>query len=137
MPRHRTRWRWTISIPDRWFILRLRLLLRHSRSENPLIPEVRNCWPPSSQDTKWPFTAARQIFEGRKGFLAAMSNDSDETMLIENLGADYHMLTNSFKRHASCRHTHTAIDATLVLRNEKKIGAGDVDAIQVYLYPAG
>jgi 2-methylcitrate dehydratase PrpD len=83
------------------------------------------------------FTAARQIFEGRKGFLAAMSKDADVKRLTENLGQDYRMLTNSFKRHASCRHTHTAIDAALVLRNERHIAANDLEAIDVYLYPAG
>jgi len=83
------------------------------------------------------FTSARQIFEGRKGFLAAMSKDPNVKMLTENLGRDYRMLTNSFKWHASCRHTHTAIDAALVLRNEKKIGTNDVEAIEVDLYPAG
>ncbi len=83
------------------------------------------------------FTAATQIFEGRKGFLAAMSRDPDAKKLTANLGQDYRMLTNSFKRHASCRHTHSAIDAALILRNEKKIGTNDVEAVQVDLYPAG
>jgi 2-methylcitrate dehydratase PrpD len=83
------------------------------------------------------FTSARQIFEGRKGFLAAMSKHPDVDMLTKNLGHDYRMLTNSFKRHASCRHTHTAIDAALVLRNEKKITKNGVDAIDVHIYPAG
>jgi 2-methylcitrate dehydratase PrpD len=83
------------------------------------------------------FTSARHIFEGRKGFFAAMSKDPDVEMLTRNLGHDYRMLTNSFKRHASCRHTHTAIDGALVLRNEKKIGAHDLEAIHVHLYPAG
>jgi 2-methylcitrate dehydratase PrpD len=91
----------------------------------------------ASQLAQRGFTAARQIFEGRKGFLAAMSKDADAGMLTRNLGEDFRMLTNSFKRHASCRHTHTAIDAALVLRNEKKIGARDLEAIRVDLYPAG
>ena len=83
------------------------------------------------------FTAALQMFEGRKGFLAAMSKDPNPNVLTENLGREYRMLTNSFKRHASCRHTHTAIDAALELRNEKKIGTDDLEFIQVELYPAG
>jgi len=91
----------------------------------------------SAQLAQRGFTSARQIFEGRKGFLAAMSKDPYVNMLTENLGNDYRMLTNSFKRHASCRHTHTAIDAALVLRNEKKITANDLNAIDVHLYPSG
>jgi 2-methylcitrate dehydratase PrpD len=91
----------------------------------------------SAQLAERGFTSARQIFEGRKGFLAAMSNDPDVGMLTAQLGHDYRMLTNSFKRHASCRHTHTAIDAALVLRNERKITASDVEGVDIYLYPAG
>lgn len=83
------------------------------------------------------FTAARQIFEGRKGFLAAMSKDPNPAILTDDLGQDYRMLTNSFKRHASCRHTHTAIDAALTLRNERKVRIDEVETIQVDLYPAG
>jgi 2-methylcitrate dehydratase PrpD len=91
----------------------------------------------SAQLAQRGFTSARQIFEGRKGFLAAMSKDPYVDMLTENLGNDYRMLTNSFKRHASCRHTHTAIDAALILRNEKKIAASDLEGVDVHLYPAG
>jgi 2-methylcitrate dehydratase PrpD len=91
----------------------------------------------SAQLAERGFTSARQIFEGRKGFLAAMSKDPEVTMLTVNLGRDYRMLTNSFKRHASCRHTHTAIDAALVLRDEMKITATDLEGIDVHLYPAG
>src|SRR5262245_59651817 len=90
----------------------------------------------SAQLAERGFTSARQIFEGRKGFLAAMSKDPDVDMLTKNLGKDYRMQTNSFKRHASCRHTHTAIDAALVLRNDKKI-ANYLDVVDVHLYPAG
>jgi 2-methylcitrate dehydratase PrpD len=83
------------------------------------------------------FTSARQIFEGRKGFLAAMSEDSDARILTEGLGASYRITTNSFKRHAACRHTHSAIDAALVLKNERQVRPDDIEEVQVDLYPAG
>ncbi len=84
------------------------------------------------------FTAAKKIFEGPKGFLAAMSKDAEPHMLTEGLGGgSYRILTNSFKKHASCRHTHSAIDAALILREEKKVQPQALRGIEVRIYPAG
>jgi 2-methylcitrate dehydratase PrpD len=83
------------------------------------------------------FTAAKKIFEGPKGFLAAMSKDAAPQMLTEGLGDSYRISTNSFKKHASCRHTHSAIDAMLILRDEKKVRPEAIRRIEVRIYPAG
>jgi 2-methylcitrate dehydratase PrpD len=83
------------------------------------------------------FTAARQIFEGPKGFLSAMSKDAEPEMLTENLGKSFRITTNSFKKHASCRHTHSSIDAALLLRNERKIEPQALRRVEVRIYPAG
>jgi 2-methylcitrate dehydratase PrpD len=89
----------------------------------------------SAQLAQRGFTSATKIFEGHKGFLAAMSKDARPEILTEDLGRTYRINTNSFKRHASCRHTHAAIDAALALRC--KVRAGDIQTVQVDLYPAG
>src|SRR5262245_5667165 len=92
----------------------------------------------SAELAKRGFTAAKKIFEGPKGFLAAMSKDAAPEMLTDGLGGgSYRILTNSFKKHASCRHTHSAIDSTLILRNEKKVRPEAVKTIEVRIYPAG
>lgn len=83
------------------------------------------------------FTAARKIFEGPKGFLAAMSRDAVPELLTAGLGTSYRISTNSFKKHASCRHTHSAIDATLLLRHERKLRPDAVRRLEVRIYPAG
>ena len=83
------------------------------------------------------FTAAKKIFEGPKGFLAAMSKDAAPEMLTEGLGLSYRILTNSFKKHASCRHTHSAIDAALILRDKKKVRPEALRRVEVQIYPAG
>lgn len=83
------------------------------------------------------FTGAKQIFEGPKGFLAAMSKDAAPEMLTEGLGKSYRISTNSFKKHASCRHTHSAIDAALILRDERHIQAEAIRRVEVQIYPAG
>src|SRR5262249_42876570 len=53
------------------------------------------------------------------------------------LGKSYRITTNSFKKHASCRHTHSAIDAALILRNERNVRPEAVRRIEVRIYPAG
>lgn len=83
------------------------------------------------------FTGAKRIFEGRKGFLAATSKDAAPEMLTVDLGRSYRIATNSFKRHASCRHTHSSIDSALILRNEKKVRPENLRSLEVRIYPAG
>jgi 2-methylcitrate dehydratase PrpD len=90
----------------------------------------------SAELAKRGFTAAKKIFEGPKGFLTAMSTDAAPEMLTEGLGRSYRIVTNSFKKHASCRHTHSAIDSTLILRNEKKVRAEALRRLEVHVYPA-
>jgi 2-methylcitrate dehydratase PrpD len=82
------------------------------------------------------FTGARAIFEGEKGFLAAMSKQPQPDALTKGLGCDYRMADNSFKKHASCRHTHSAIDAALRVREETEVRAFDLKEILVHVYPA-
>ena len=82
------------------------------------------------------FTGARAIFEGDKGFLAAMSKQPRADALTEGLGSDYRMVANSFKKHASCRHTHSAIDAVLRLRTDPQVQASNLKEIVVHIYPA-
>jgi len=91
----------------------------------------------SAELAKRGFTAAKKIFEGPKGFLAAMSKDAAPEMLTEGLGSSYRISTNSFKKHASCRHTHSSIDSTLILRNERKVRAEALRKLEVRIYPAG
>ncbi len=83
------------------------------------------------------FTGAKKIFEGPKGFLAAMSKDAEPDMLTDGLGTSWRILTNSFKKHASCRHTHSSIDSTLILRNERKVRPEALRHLEVRIYPAG
>lgn len=59
------------------------------------------------------FTAASRILEGEKGFFRATAARFDESRVVEGLGASYKVSEVSFKVHASCRHTHPAIDAAL------------------------
>jgi 2-methylcitrate dehydratase PrpD len=64
------------------------------------------------------FTGATAILEGEKGFLRAMAGGGTPARLTERLGDGYAIDQNSFKLHASCGHTHPALDAVLDLRRQ-------------------
>lgn len=69
------------------------------------------------------FTGATKIFEGRRGFFEAMAEQYDITHMTDQLGEVYKITENAFKVHASCRHTHAAMDLALQL-NEKVAARG-------------
>ncbi len=50
---------------------------------------------------------------------------------IDSLGTTFEILGVYFKPHASCRWTHTAIDATLALMEENSLAADDISKITV------
>jgi 2-methylcitrate dehydratase PrpD len=65
------------------------------------------------------FSGARRILEGRRGFFAATAPGAQPERVVAGLDerpAAYRIEGVSIKPHASCRHTHPAIDAALALR---------------------
>jgi 2-methylcitrate dehydratase PrpD len=81
------------------------------------------------------FSGARQILEGERGFFAATAPDNHAERVVSGLGADALCIDGvSIKPHASCRHTHPAIDAALVLR--EKVGNRPLRSIDVDTYQA-
>jgi 2-methylcitrate dehydratase PrpD len=82
------------------------------------------------------FTGAEQIFEGERGFCRATSRDYDFHEVTNRLGREYQMGGNSFKIHASCGHTHSALDAALILARETGILPPEIEKVRVRLYSA-
>ncbi|MFT9850071.1 MmgE/PrpD family protein [Aneurinibacillus sp. REN35] len=80
------------------------------------------------------FTGAEKIFEGKRGFFEAMSESYDADKMTSQLGRVFKIMENSFKVHASCRHTHHAMDLIKLLRMDKRIQPDDVKSIRVYTY---
>jgi 2-methylcitrate dehydratase PrpD len=80
------------------------------------------------------FTGATHILEGRRGFFNAMSETNDPSTITKNLGQEYKITENSFKIHASCRHTHPAIDCILDIMNEHSLDYKDIHAITIKTY---
>jgi 2-methylcitrate dehydratase PrpD len=80
------------------------------------------------------FTAATRILEGERGFFRAMAAEYDASRIQAGLGESYKILENSFKVHASCRHTHPAIDVVLDLVRQRPVHPEDVASVRVETY---
>lgn len=80
------------------------------------------------------FTGATKILEGNRGFFRAMSEQFDVTKVTDNLGKQYKIVENSFKIHASCRHTHHVMDKMIELAKERKLHESNIDHIVVRTY---
>ncbi|MFL2804030.1 MAG: MmgE/PrpD family protein [Dehalococcoidia bacterium] len=84
------------------------------------------------------FTGAKKIYEGKKGLLNSMSKNPDIENMTNNLyNIDlipelWKINYVSFKVHASCRHTHAAVDAAIIL--SQKIDVSEIDNIEVQIY---
>jgi 2-methylcitrate dehydratase PrpD len=81
------------------------------------------------------FTSATKILEGDRGFFNAMSENYDNSRITDRLGEHYKIIENSFKIHASCRHTHHAVDLIQSLDlNPEKVEKIEVGTYQVALH---
>jgi 2-methylcitrate dehydratase PrpD len=83
------------------------------------------------------FTAATRILEGEKGFCQATAAEYDLEKITAGLMPgmrQYKISGVCFKKHASCWHTHPAIDAALELANKYNVSPQDIAAIKVKVY---
>ncbi|KON29656.1 hypothetical protein AC482_05940 [miscellaneous Crenarchaeota group-15 archaeon DG-45] len=81
------------------------------------------------------FTGSPTIIEGERGFCAATSSDPRLDRVTEGLGRRFKILETSFKAHASCRHTHSAVDAAIRIREAGGLEAGEIAGVRVETYP--
>ena len=80
------------------------------------------------------FTGATEILEGKKGFCEATATDYDLNKITNGLGQGMKIVENSFKIHASCRHTHGGVDLTIALANKFDLTPAMVQKIVVKTY---
>lgn len=80
------------------------------------------------------FTAAHKILEGDRGFFKAMSEEYDKSFVTKGLGEQFKIMENGFKIHASCRHTHHAMDLMIDLKKEKELQMESIQKIVVKTY---
>ena len=85
------------------------------------------------------FTGARHILEGERGLFAATSSDARPERVTQGLApgmTEYKITGVSVKPHASCRHTHPAIDAALALRQGHDLAPERIERVEVETYGA-
>lgn len=70
----------------------------------------------------------------QKGFLHAYSGETDENLVIQNLGIDFMINGSYIKPYPSCRHTHGVINAAEALFNKYK-DPEQIESVKVYIYP--
>ena len=76
----------------------------------------------------------RTVLEGEQGFLQAMRGDHDADSLAARLGDDWAIRGVYFKEYAACRHTHAAVDAARLLRDEHALRPDQVERVLVRTY---
>ncbi|WP_322005138.1 MmgE/PrpD family protein [Paraburkholderia tropica] len=82
------------------------------------------------------FTGAQDIFEGSKGMGAGMSTQTYPEKLVDRLGSRWALAETSFKFHASCRHTHPAADALLLVLRREKLTTTDIESVVTHVHQA-
>jgi 2-methylcitrate dehydratase PrpD len=86
----------------------------------------------SAQLAREGFPGPLFILEGPQGFFAATCPDGDAEAVLDGEGWAIHDV--SVKPWPACRHAHAAIDAALMLRSNRPVGA--IAGIEVTTYPA-
>ncbi len=79
-------------------------------------------------------TGALDILTGKQGMAQGMSTDSNPDKLTHRLGERWALMETSFKYHASCRHTHPAVDALLQVLNEQQLKPSDIQAVVAHVH---
>lgn len=85
------------------------------------------------------FTGPMAVLEGQQGFFRATSRDAQPEKVTEGLATalEHAKIEEvSIKPHASCRHTHAAIDAALRLRSDPRFDPNRVASARVQTYRA-
>jgi 2-methylcitrate dehydratase PrpD len=76
-----------------------------------------------------------RVFEGEKGFFKAFSGKAvDAETLCSGFGRDFGIPGVYFKRHAACRHIHSALDALAEIAAATPFAPEAVEAIDVETY---
>jgi len=82
------------------------------------------------------FTAPHRIIEGNMGFCSTTADHCNYAKMFEGLGEKFEITHLYHIPYPGCRHTHSAVDATLQILKEHPFAPDDVDEITVRTYKA-
>lgn len=80
------------------------------------------------------FTGAKKILEGLQGMAAGMTIEANPAKLTDGLMERWALSETSFKFHASCRHTHPAADALLLLMQQHQLAAEQIASVTAHVH---
>jgi 2-methylcitrate dehydratase PrpD len=76
-----------------------------------------------------------RVFEGEKGFFKAFGGKPcDSQTICKNLGKDFNLPSVYFKKHAACRHIHSALDAVAEIAAGHSLSYEGIDSIDIDTY---
>ena len=80
------------------------------------------------------FTGPAYILEDKRGFYRAFSDTFHPERVVEGLGDKYEIMNTYVKFHASCRHSHPAVDAILDISARAPLQPQEIEKVNVYTY---
>ena len=81
------------------------------------------------------FPGARAFMTGRRGMLAALAGEGPLDAIDGALDAPARLHTATIKAWPACAQLFTPLDATRALMQEFRIGAADVEAVEIEIFP--
>jgi 2-methylcitrate dehydratase PrpD len=81
------------------------------------------------------FTSSKHMLDSKIGYCYAASSEPKLNEITEQLGTRFAILRTCFKCHASCGHTHGAIDAVQSIVSKHDIKPDMVEEVVVETYP--
>lgn len=88
----------------------------------------------SSLLAKRNFTGATKILEGKRGFFVGYCQEDNWEDHFIDMWQNFKIHETVFKPYASCRHTHSSVDAILKIRENYNVDYADVEKIVVNTY---
>lgn len=80
------------------------------------------------------FTGPAYILEDKRGFYKAFADTFNPQRVLEGLGEKYEIMNTYVKFHASCRHSHPAVDAILDISGRTPLHPEEIEKVHVYTY---
>jgi len=81
------------------------------------------------------FTSSKEMLDSKIGYCYAASSEPKLGEITKQLGKRFAILRTCFKCHASCGHTHGAIDAVEIIASKHHITPDTVEKVVVETYP--
>ena len=80
------------------------------------------------------YSAPEDAFAGEKGYAKAANGKEDLSFMVPRSGDPLMLEDAYYKMHASCGHTHSALDALQALITEERVEADAVEKAEVLVY---